>query len=190
MHVDGVIVGGSGGRREVVLYVLWGRKLEEGGDGKVTCRGFEKMYCGEKGDRDEGDDVGDEYTQKEASKAAKQVGFDVRGIQCGANQQQLVGDNIGLADLHLQSRVILVETSLHGQPILFRFKAMSAWCMRVGDLPCSSTGREKFTVVTMENNAHVLEYRRLAPQCIHGICVNEVYVGTTMGWTSTWSDSL
>jgi len=38
MDKDVAVIGGSGGEREVVVYVLRG-ELEDGGDGKVTYSG-------------------------------------------------------------------------------------------------------------------------------------------------------
>jgi len=46
MHGDGVNVGGSGGGRELVVYVLWGVELDDGGGGKVTYGGGgRRVWC-------------------------------------------------------------------------------------------------------------------------------------------------
>ncbi|KAJ8428708.1 hypothetical protein Cgig2_025699 [Carnegiea gigantea] len=39
MDVDSVVVGNDGVGKELVIYVLWGQELEEGGDRKVTYMG-------------------------------------------------------------------------------------------------------------------------------------------------------
>jgi len=39
MDGDGVAVGGCGGSTEVVVYVLWGGELEDGGRGEVRYVG-------------------------------------------------------------------------------------------------------------------------------------------------------
>jgi len=50
MDGDGVVVGGSGGDREVVGYVLLGDELDNGGAEKVTfVGGLDEVYHAERG---------------------------------------------------------------------------------------------------------------------------------------------
>ena len=51
MDVDGAVVGNGGLERELAIYVLCGRELEECGDRNNICGRIKKMYCGEGRDR-------------------------------------------------------------------------------------------------------------------------------------------
>ena len=47
MDVDGAVVGNDDLERELAIYVLCGRELEECGDRNNICGRIKKMYCGE-----------------------------------------------------------------------------------------------------------------------------------------------